>query len=212
MVKYFLCMKISRSEWILDYGASKYVTGAQNEFLKYKQYPSTHKETIQTTNGICQPIKGIGTVNCMPSINLTSILHVPSFPINLLSLSALVDQIDCRITFNREHCIIQERTGKEIGISVRYGGLWYLDRKEDDRLIDASLVVGINEDEARVMLQHCQLGHLSFDTMAKMFPEMMSKVDKRKTICDACEYGKLSRATYVSRRLRMSIFFYAHPL
>ena len=78
---FFLCMKISRSEWILDFGASKYVTGAQNEFLKYKQYPSTHKETIQTADGTCQPIKGIGTVNCTPSINLTSVLHVPSFPV-----------------------------------------------------------------------------------------------------------------------------------
>jgi hypothetical protein len=29
------------------------------------------------------------------------------------------------------------------------------------------LVVGINEDKAKVMLQHCRLGHLSFDTMAR---------------------------------------------
>ena len=103
-------------------------------------------------------------------------LHVPSFPVNLLSLSALVDQIDCRVSFDREHCIIQERrTGKEIGIGVRHGGLWYLEQKEDGRLIDVPLVAGMNEDEARVMLQHCRLGHLSFDTMAKVFPEIMSR-------------------------------------
>ena len=165
--KALLCMGISRSEWILEYGASKYVTCAQNEFLNYKQYPSTHKETVQTTDGTYRLIIGIGTINCRPSINLTSILHVPSFPVNLLSLSALVDQIDCQITFDREHCIIQERTGNEIGIGVRYGELWYLDRKEYDRLIDSSLVVGINEDKAKLMLQHCRLGHLSFDTMAR---------------------------------------------
>ena len=97
MVKHFFIMKISRSEWILDYGASKYVTGAQNEFLKYKQYPSTHKETVQTTDGTYRLIIGIGTINCRPSINLTSILHVPSFPVNLLSLSALIDQIACQV-------------------------------------------------------------------------------------------------------------------
>ena len=38
--------------------------------------------------------------------------------------------------------------------------------------------------------------------MAKAFPEIMSKTDKRKLICDACEYGKHTRATYVSRGLR----------
>lgn len=206
------CMGIPHSEWILDSGASKHVTGAQNEFLTYKKYPSTHKETIQTADGTCQPIKGIGTVNCTSSINLTSVLHVPSFPVNLLSLSALVDQIVCRVTLDREHCTIQDRrTGKEIGIGVRHGGLWYLDRKEDGRLIDAALVAGMNEDEARVMLQHCRLGHLSFDTMAKVFPEMISKADKRKLVCDACEYGKHTRATYISRGLRsLSPFMLIH--
>ena len=139
-------------------------------------------------DGTCQPIKGIDTINCTPSINLTSVLHVPSFPVNLLSLSALVDQIDCRVSFDREHCIIQERrTGKEIGIGVRHVGLWYLDRKEDGKILDAALVAGMNEDEARVMLQHCRLGHLSFDTMAKVFPEMMIKIDKRKLVCDVCD-------------------------
>ena len=94
------CRRRLYPEWILDSGASRHVTGAQSEFLTYKSYPSTHKETIQTADGTCQPIKGIGTVNCTPSINLTSVLHVPSFPVNLLSLSALVDQIDCRVSFD----------------------------------------------------------------------------------------------------------------
>ena len=76
-------------------------------------------------------------------------------------MSSLVDQIDCRVIFDREHCIIQERrTEKEIGIGVRHGGLWYLEQKEDGRLIDVALVAGMNEDEARVMLQHCQFGPL----------------------------------------------------
>ena len=139
-------------------------------------------------------------------------LHVPSFPVNLLSLSALVDQIDCRVSFDREHCIIQERwTGKEIRIGVRRGGLWYLDRREDFKFLNAALVACMSEDEAKVMLQHCRLGHLSFDTMAKVFPEMMTKIDKSKLACDACEYGKHTKATYVSRGLRsISPFMLIH--
>ena len=47
--------------------------------------------------------------------------------------------------------------------------------------------------------------------MAKVFPEMMSKADKRKLICDACEYGKHTRATYISRGLRsLSPFMFIH--
>jgi hypothetical protein len=100
------------------------------------------------------------------------------FPVNLLSLSALVDQMDCRVTFDRERCLIQERTGKEIGKGIRHEGLWYLDRKEDGKFLGAALTASMNEDEARVMLEHCQLGHLSFGVMAKVFPEMMNKVEK----------------------------------
>jgi len=202
----------SHANWILDSGASKHVTGQSNEFASYTPYPSTYKETIQTADGTHQPIKGVGTVKCSPSIMLSSVLHVPSFPVNLLSLSALVDQMDCRVSFDRDHCIIQERkTGKELGTGIRYGGLWYLDRKDDGRSMGVALASSMNEDGAKVMLQHCRLGHLSFDTMIKVFPEMMSKVDRRKLVCDACEYGKHTRSTYVSRGLRsVSPFMLIH--
>jgi len=118
----------SCANWILDSGASRHVTGASSEFASYNAYPSTHSEIIQTADGTCQPIKGVGSVKCSPSITLSSVLHVPSFPVNLLSLSALVDQMDCRVSFDRENCIIEDKkTGKEIGIGIRYGGLWFLD-------------------------------------------------------------------------------------
>jgi IS30 family transposase len=65
--------------------------------------------------------------------------------------------------------------------------------------------------EAKVILEHCRLGHLSFDTMSKVFPGIMSKVDKRKLLCDACEYGKHTRSIYVSRGLRsISPFMLIH--
>ncbi|KAJ1256662.1 hypothetical protein BS78_K339200 [Paspalum vaginatum] len=81
----------SHANWIIYSGASKHVTGDLDEFASYTPYQSTYKETIQMADGTHQPIKGVGTVKCSPSIMLSSVLHVPSFPVNLLSLSALVD-------------------------------------------------------------------------------------------------------------------------
>ena len=104
-----ISMKKTNSSWILDSGASKHVTGRPNEFISYKLYPSSYKETIQTADGTFQPIKGIGTVKCTPSITLSSVLYVPSFPVNLVSISSLVDQLDCRVSLDRENCLIQER-------------------------------------------------------------------------------------------------------
>jgi hypothetical protein len=63
---------------------------------------------MQTVDGTPQPIKGVGTVQCTP-IKLSSVLHVPAFPVNLVSLSALVDQLDCRIIIDKRNCVIQER-------------------------------------------------------------------------------------------------------
>jgi hypothetical protein len=81
------------------------------------------------------------------------------------------------------NCIIEERkTGRRIGVGVRYKGLWYLDRQETDDALCTALIVAACDNEAKVMLQHCCLGHMSFDTMSKVCPEEMKKVDKEKLV------------------------------
>ena len=82
----------------------------------------------------------------------------------------------------------ERKTGKRLGTGVRYNGLWYLDRKKTDESICLALSAAANEDKAKVMLLHCRLGHISFDIMNRIFPDEMSKVDKRKLLCDACKF------------------------
>ena len=89
------------SEWVLDSGASQHVAGDFNEFTSYVPHSLAHQKNIHTADGTSQPIIGVGTVNCTPSLELSSVLHVPAFPVNLVSLSALVDQIDCRIILDK---------------------------------------------------------------------------------------------------------------
>jgi GAG-pre-integrase domain len=40
------------------------------------------------------------------------------------------------------------------------------------------------------MLQHRRLKHLSFDSLSKLEPELMNKMDRHKLFCDACELRK----------------------
>ena len=115
----------------MDSGASKHVAGTSNEFESYTQHPPTRKETIQTADGTSQPVKGVGTIQCTPLIKLSSILHVPAFPVNLVSMSALIDDLDCRIIVDRKICIIQERrTGRKLGTATRHNRLWYMDHED----------------------------------------------------------------------------------
>jgi hypothetical protein len=129
------------SEWILDSGASKHVAGSIGEFESYRSATPMHQETIQTADGTAQPIKGTGVVQRTRNIKLSSVLHVPAFPVNLLSLSALVDQIDCRVIVDRYVFFIQERlSGRKIETGTRRRGLWYMDRDESSKLEGSALV------------------------------------------------------------------------
>ena len=120
----FTSTQSSNSNWILDSGASRHVTGMSSEFSSYTPYTHSHNETIQTADGTSRPIKVVGMVQCTPSITLTSVFYVPSFPINLISISSLVDQTDCRVSLDLENCLIQERkTGKRLGTGIRHNGL-----------------------------------------------------------------------------------------
>ena len=204
--------QISQLNWILDSGASRHVTGATSEFASYTQYPPTRRETIQTADGTPQPIKGVGIVQCTPTIKLSSVLHVPAFPVNLISLSALVDQLDCRVILDHEGCLIQERrTGKYLGTATRHSGLWYMDRKGTNEALCSVLAAAMGEKEASVMLLHCRMGHLSFDKICKAFPNIMCGVDKSRLFCDACEFAKHTRTSYVSKGIRsLSPFVLVH--
>lgn len=46
------------------------------------------------------------------------------------------------------------------------------------------------------LLQHRTLGHISFAILGHLFPNLYCKIDKTKLICDACQYGKLTRSSY----------------
>ena len=86
-----------------------------------------------------------------------------------------------------------------------------MDRKEINNTSCTVFAATMGEKEARVILLHCRLGHLSFDKMCKSFPNIMCGVDKNKLFCDACELAKHKWASYVSRGIRsVSPFVLVH--
>jgi hypothetical protein len=88
---------IRSPEWIVDSGASRHVTGNVHEFSSY-----THMalpESIQTADGTTQPMVGKGTIN-YGFVTLSNVLHAPSFIVNLLSISAIILQLKCVVTFD----------------------------------------------------------------------------------------------------------------
>jgi hypothetical protein len=116
--------------------------------------------------------------------------------------------MDCRVSLDHENCLIQDRrTWKKLGIGVRCDGMWYLDRSGTGEDVYFALTAIANEEEAKAILLHCRLGHPSFELMSKSFPGEFSKVDKCKLTCDACDYGKHTRISYVSKGLQSVLPF-----
>ena len=93
----------------------------------FKSYsPYIHSKCVRTADGTSQQIHGVGSIACTPSINLSFVLHIPSFPVNLIAISSIIDQFKfkCTITFDENYCVFKERgTGKVIGTGVRHDGL-----------------------------------------------------------------------------------------
>ena len=119
-------------------------------------------------------------------------------------MSSLIDQIDCRITLDKYMCLIQERrTGRKLGEGIRRRGLWNLDREKSEMLGYSAVLAAVQGDkEIKAMIHHCRMGHISFDKMIRVFPDVMSGVDMSKLKYDACEYAKHTRSSYVSKGLR----------
>jgi Retrotransposon gag protein len=104
-------------DWIVDYGASRHVTGAAREFSSY-----THlavPESIQVADGTAQLVIGKGTVQCTNNLTLFNVLHAPSFPVNLLSISVIISQLKCVVLFDISKVIFQEKeTGRRLGTDI----------------------------------------------------------------------------------------------
>jgi hypothetical protein len=68
---------------------------------------------------------GIGDVTCTFELQLSSVLHVPNFTNNLLSVSQLVNDLNCVVFLSPTHVVLQElKTGRVIGIGKRSEGLY----------------------------------------------------------------------------------------
>jgi hypothetical protein len=104
--------------WLLDSGASRYMTSSYENFLNH--VPRPKEQTVKLADGWSQAITGSGTVKCSSNMTIPCVLHVPSFPLNLLSISCLPNYFYCVIVFFTSWCYFQELgNGKRLGTGIK---------------------------------------------------------------------------------------------
>jgi hypothetical protein len=67
--------------------------------------PLSGRDKVQTADGSLCSIAGVRDVTCTSELQLSSVLHVPNFTNNLLSISQLVDDLKCGLLVSNSCCI-----------------------------------------------------------------------------------------------------------
>uniref|UniRef100_A0A2N9IGT2 Integrase catalytic domain-containing protein n=1 Tax=Fagus sylvatica TaxID=28930 RepID=A0A2N9IGT2_FAGSY len=109
--------------WVLDSGANDHMTGESSIFSS-PLIPVT--QSVSLADGSTSHISHKGDVFLSSDIMLSSILHIPNFAFNLLSVSRLAKSLNCAIIFLPFHCLLQDLSSKKIfGRGYECNGLYY---------------------------------------------------------------------------------------
>ena len=112
--------------WVIDSSATDQMTSTSGLLSDLEHSSSLPNVTLADSSATI--ISSLGTVNLSPNLSLSSILYIPDFLFNLLSISKLTKHLNCAAIFLSTHCIFQDlKTGKIIGGGHEVDGLYYLD-------------------------------------------------------------------------------------
>ena len=133
-------------------------------------------------------VKGIGLVFPLPSLLLTSVLYVPNFPFNLISISKLTRDLHYILHFPHNYVTLQDQsTGKTIGIGHESQGLFHLS--------SPLCSTACTSTKASLLLHSC-LGHPSLSKFWKPVPHFSSLSSLE---CESCHLGKHTRVLFPKR-------------
>jgi hypothetical protein len=136
------------------------MTGSSRHFSSYT--PRLERDRVRIADGSSAPIMGCGTVNCASSVPLSLVLHVPDFPENLLSVSSIMKSLNCGVWFEPKFYVFQDLKSRRIlGTGTERDGLYYLDNTP----VPVALTTRSATSTDELLLLHCRLGHLSFQSL-----------------------------------------------
>ena len=115
----------SLGPWILNSGTSDHLFVNKDLFSSLTITSPLPKITL--ANRTQTMAKGIRSTCPLPSLPLTSILYVSKSLFNLISISKLIHDLNCSITFSHSSVTLQDRsTGRTIDIEHESQGLYHL--------------------------------------------------------------------------------------
>jgi hypothetical protein len=95
----FICHNVALDTWIIDSGASHHICASLHWFHSYSEITPM---IIKLPNGDHVTTKYSGTIVFSPLFSITGVLYVPSFNVNLISVSLLCQDAHCLVKFTED--------------------------------------------------------------------------------------------------------------
>ena len=89
--------------WVIDIGATDHMV---HSLSCLTTITSVVNASVELPNGVLVSVTHIGTVQISPSMTLTNVLCVPSFHLNIISVSKLIHSLSCCLIFIANYCLI----------------------------------------------------------------------------------------------------------
>jgi len=155
--------KITSRNWIIDSGATDHISSSSKLFRKNKSC-SLHSVMLPSGDKVNIVAKGSLPLNSV--YYLHNVLCVPTFKVDLISVSHLMRGLNCSITFFLYWCILQDlATRRMIGLGKQRDGLYYLTALVTNKTVNTSSPPTkqptCNLTISSTDLWHHRLGHAS---------------------------------------------------
>ncbi|KAL3537868.1 hypothetical protein ACH5RR_001234 [Cinchona calisaya] len=184
------CLVSSSSKWVIDSGATNHMTGATGILFSFSS--DTNLPSVTLADGSMTSVVGSGIANPTTSISLSSVLCLPNFSFNLLSVSKITRTLNCFVSFFPDHCVFQDlMTKKIIGGGRESGGLYLL---ETPSMKVPKPIACLNT--LTPLEIHYRLRHPLLSILKKLFSNFQNLSYLN---CKTCQFAKHHCVSYLPR-------------
>jgi transposase InsO family protein len=190
--------KLNSHNWIIDSGATDHITSSSK--LLYKN-ENCSLPPVLLPSGDKANIIAKGSLPLNSVYYLHDVLSVPTFQVDLMSVSRLTRSLNCSVTFSPYWCILQDlATRRTIGLGKQRNGLYYLVALATEKSLtnpsSSTNRPACNLTISSTDLWHSRLGHVSPSRLSFIAKNFLNFSVESKNACHTCPLAKQSRLPF----------------
>ncbi|KAK0607454.1 hypothetical protein LWI29_015338 [Acer saccharum] len=189
--------KITSHNWIIDSGATDHISTSSKLFFRTDKNCSL--PPVLLPSGEKANIVARGSLPLNSVYYLNNVLCVPTFKVDLMSVSRLTRGLNCSITFFPYWCVLQDlATRRMIGLGKQRDGLYYLVALATNRSSPhfSPYRPTCNLTVSSTDLWHNRLGHVSPPRLGFIAKKFLNFSVESNNACPICPLAKQSRLPF----------------